>query len=101
VWARNVGGGDWTVLPISNAEETYSDFPFDVADMDNDGDLDVVTGSFGQSFSITGWDLGQGAALRVHTNNGQGSFTQTTILETNFFNQLFTGARAFFRVVIP
>ena len=93
VWARNDGGGDWTVLPISNAEETYSDFPFDVADMDNDGDLDVVTGSFGQSFSITGWDLGQGAALRVHTNNGQGSFTQTTILETNFFNQLFTGAK--------
>ena len=31
------------MLPISNAEETYSDFPFDVADMDNDGDLDVIT----------------------------------------------------------
>ncbi|HCQ39388.1 MAG TPA: hypothetical protein DIV39_09565, partial [Verrucomicrobiales bacterium] len=93
VWARNDGGGDWTVLPISNIEETYSDFPFDVADMDNDGDLDVVTGSFGQSFTTTGWDLGQGAALRVHTNNGQGSFTQTTILQTNFFNQSFTGAK--------
>ena len=92
-WARNDGGEDWAVLPISNAEETYLDFPFEVADMDNDGDLDVVTGSFGQSFTTTGWDLGRGAALRVHTNNGQGSFTQTTILETNFFNQSFTGAK--------
>ena len=88
-WARNDGADNWAVLPLSNSEFGGSDLPFDVADMDNDGDLDVVTGSYGS----TGFDAGQGAALRVYTNNGVGSFTRTTILETNFFNQFFTGAK--------
>ena len=43
-WVRNDGGDNWAVLPLSNSEFGGSDLPFDVADMDNDGDLDVVTG---------------------------------------------------------
>ena len=89
-WVRNDGGDNWAVLPLSVSELGGSDLPFDVADMDNDGDLDVVTGSYG---STGPFDAGQGAALRVYTNNGEGSFTRTTILETNFFNQFFTGAK--------
>ncbi len=91
-WVRNDGGDNWAVLPLSNSEFGGSDLPFDVADMDNDGDLDVVTGSFGSTSSL-GTFSGQYAALRVYTNNGEGSFTRTTILETNFFNQFFTGAK--------
>ena len=63
-----------------------------MADIDNDGDLDVVTGSYGSTNNL-GTFSGQYAALRVYTNNGEGSFTRTTILETNFFNQFFTGAK--------
>ena len=91
-WVRNDGGDNWAVLPLSNSEFGGSDLPFDVADMDNDGDLDVVTGSFGSTSNL-GTFSGQYAALRVYTNNGEGSFTRTTILETNFFNQFFTGAK--------
>ncbi|MBB08642.1 MAG: hypothetical protein CMN03_10310, partial [Roseibacillus sp.] len=91
-WVRNDGDDNWAVLPLSNSEFGGSDLPFDVADMDNDGDLDVVTGSFGSTSSL-GTFSGQYAALRVYTNNGEGSFTRTTILETNFFNQFFTGAK--------
>ena len=39
-WARNDGGSDWTVLPISGSEEGLESF--EVADMDGDGDLDVI-----------------------------------------------------------
>ena len=91
-WVRNDGGDNWAVLPLSNSEFGGSDLPFDVADMDNDGDLDVVTGSYGSPGDLATFS-GQGAALRVYTNNGEGSFTRTTILETNFFNQFFTGAK--------
>ena len=91
-WVRNDGDDNWAVLPLSNSEFGGSDLPFDVADMDNDGDLDVVTGSFGSTSSL-GTFSGQYAALRVYTNNGEGSFTRTTILETNFFNQFFAGAK--------
>ena len=89
-WVRNDGGDNWAVLPLSVSEFGGSDLPFDVADMDNDGDLDVVTGSYG---STGPFDAGQDAALRVYTNNGEGSFTRTTILETNLFNQFSTGAK--------
>ena len=91
-WVRNDGGDNWAVLPLSNSEFGGSDLPFDVADMDNDGDLDVVTGSYGSPGDLATFS-GQYAALRVYTNNGEGSFTRTTILETNFFNQFFTGAK--------
>ena len=91
-WVRNDGDDNWAVLPLSNSEFGGSDLPFDVADMDNDGDLDVVTGSYGSTNTL-GTFSGQYAALRVYTNNGEGSFTRTTILETNFFNQFFTGAK--------
>ena len=91
-WVRNDGGDNWAVLPLSISEFGGSDLPFDVADIDNDGDLDVVTGSYGSTNNL-GTFSGQYAALRVYTNNGEGSFTRTTILETNFFNQFFTGAK--------
>ena len=82
-WARNDGGSDWTVLPISGSEEGLESF--EVADMDGDGDLDVITGAYGRrtSFNPFGFDIGTGAYLRVYTNNGQGSFTQNTILDSN------------------
>ena len=91
-WVRNDGGDNWAVLPLSISEFGGSDLPFDVADIDNDGDLDVVTGSYGSTNNL-GTFSGQYAALRVYTNNGEGSFTRTTILETNFFNQFFAGAK--------
>ncbi len=69
------GGDNWAVLPLSNSEFGGSDLPFDVADMDNDGDLDVVTGSYGSPGDLATFS-GQYAALRVYTNNGEGSFTR-------------------------
>ena len=83
VWARNDGGIDWAVLPISGSEEGLESF--EVADMDGDGDLDVITGAYGRrtSFNPFGFDIGTGAYLRVYTNNGRGSFTQNTILDSN------------------
>ena len=83
VWARNDGGSDWAVLPISGSEEGLESF--EVADMDGDGDLDVITGAYGRrvSFNPFGFDIGTGAYLRVYTNNGRGSFTQNTILDSN------------------
>ena len=83
VWARNDGGSDWAVLPISGSEEGLESF--EVADMDGDGDLDIITGAYGRrvSFNPFGFDIGTGAYLRVYTNNGRGSFTQNTILDSN------------------
>ena len=83
VWARNDGGSDWAILPISGSEEGLESF--EVADMDGDGDLDVITGAYGRrtSFNPFGFDIGTGAYLRVYTNNGRGSFTQNTILDSN------------------
>ena len=83
VWARNDGGSDWAVLPISGSEEGLESF--EVADMDGDGDLDIITGAYGRrtSFNPFGFDIGTGAYLRVYTNSGRGSFTQNTILDSN------------------
>ena len=83
VWARNDGGIDWAVLPISGSEEGLESF--EVADMDGDGDLDIITGAYGRrtSFNPFGFDIGTGAYLRVYTNSGRGSFTQNTILDSN------------------
>ena len=83
VWARNDGGSDWAVLPISGSEEGLESF--EVADMDGDGDLDIITGAYGRrtSFNPFGFDIGTGAYLRVYTNSGRGSFSQNTILDSN------------------
>ena len=89
-WARNDGADNWAVSSaIKFRVRRLRFYPSTWQTWTMMGDLDVVTGSYGS----TGFDAGQGAALRVYTNNGVGSFTRTTILETNFFNQFFTGAK--------
>tara|TARA_B100001057_G_scaffold66661_1_gene60356 strand:+ start:622 stop:2955 length:2334 start_codon:yes stop_codon:yes gene_type:complete len=94
-WARNDGTDNWTVLPVSNAEQGLE--TFDVGDMDGDGDLDIITGSYGHisvapTFPTFPWNPffpfpgigvpqdGDGAGIRVYSNDGQGSFTSNTIV---------------------
>ena len=97
-WARNDGTENWEVLPISGNEQGLE--TFDVGDMDGDGDLDVITGSYGHisvgptipTFPIFPWNPffpfpgigvpqgGDGAGIRVYSNDGQGSFTSNTIV---------------------
>ena len=90
-WSRNNGDGTWTVLDISTFSETNL-YNIHLADMDEDGDVDIVSGSGGEGGSNNS-NAGAGAALRVHSNDGGGVFTATTILETNLLNQSSPGSQ--------
>jgi hypothetical protein len=92
-WVRNNGNGSWTVLPVSNLVQTGNTV-IHLADMDSDGDIDIITGSGGAIVSLfPSFDDGVGAALRVYSNNGRGIFTAKTILETTLLNRFSTGAK--------
>ena len=56
-------------------------------DIDNDSDIDIVSGARGR------FENGIGASLRVYHNDGQASFTVTNVLTTSFFNQSFDAAK--------
>lgn len=92
-WVRNNGNGSWTVLQVSNFAQTGNTV-IHLADMDSDGDIDIITGSGGAIVSLfPSFEDGVGAALMVYSNNGRGSFTAKTILETTLFNRFSTGAK--------
>ena len=83
-WVRNNGNNNWQLQTDSitgNPEPNLTSF--EVADLDSDGDLDVVTGSAG---TLSGQVGGADSALRVYTNDGTGSFTVNTILSVGFFD---------------
>ena len=91
-WVRNDGNEGWTVLPVAGGNVVeINGCCIHLADMDRDGDLDIISGSQGEWSPAL--NDGVGASLRVYENNGQGAFTVTTILSTNVFNQAFVRAQ--------
>jgi hypothetical protein len=66
VWFRNDGGGNWTANRLITQ---YSLNNLDAADLDQDGDIDLVTNEHkGQTFK-----------LQIFENNGKGQFTERVI----------------------
>ena len=83
-WVRNNGNNNWQLQTDSITQIPEPNLTsFEVADLDSDGDLDVVTGSAG---TLSGQVGGVDSALRLYTNDGEGSFTVNTILSVGFFD---------------
>ena len=77
-WVRNNGNNSWQMQAGSMTQVPEANLTsFEVADLDSDGDLDVVTGAAG---TLNGQFGGVNSSLRVYTNNGRGSFTVNTLL---------------------
>ena len=82
-WYKNPGtisNSDWqryTIVPLTNNIHTVK-----LADMDNDGDLDVVTG-------IPWSSKVSSVSIHVYYNNGTGSFSAAQIVSSN--NGLYSG----------
>ena len=77
-WVRNNGNNSWQMQTGSMTQVPEANLTsFEVADLDSDGDLDVVTGAAG---TLNGQFGGVNSSLRVYTNNGRGSFTVNTLL---------------------
>ena len=69
---RNNGDGTWSTFNlVTNMPNTTC---VHVADMDGDGDMDILAGAPGNFFPP-----GSGNQLKVIRNNGNGTFTTTTI----------------------
>ena len=63
------------------------------ADIDSDGDVDVLMGARGQSGLFIPGYPGQNAALRIYRNDGSAGFTATDVLYSGIFGSFATGAK--------
>jgi hypothetical protein len=90
-WLRNNGNGAYSLLQIPNTSGLQGVSAVHAADMDGDGDVDIL---FGAAGGYGGPVVpGSNSQLRIFRNNGQGSFTGTSIFYAGNFGSSSTGAK--------
>ena len=90
-WLRNNGNGAYSLLQIPNTSGLQGASAVHAADMDGDGDVDIL---FGAAGGYGGPVVpGSNSQLRIYRNNGQGGFTGTNIFYAGGFGSSGTGAK--------
>lgn len=90
-WLRNNGNGSYSLLQISNPSFLNGVSAVHAADMDGDGDVDIL---FGAGGGYGGPVIpGSNSQLRIYRNNGAGSFTGTNIFSAGSFGSFSLGAK--------
>lgn len=72
-WTRNLAGEEFSPAMLIPEGTVFSD-PIAAADMDNDGDIDIISCSFGNK------------SIQWHENDGLGFFTETHYIRGNLNN---------------